>query len=50
MTGLARDLEELSQLKSIHGRAQVIVALERAVAFGRFRSADVGESTSFMCT
>jgi transposase len=41
MTGLARDLEELSQLEAIHGREVVISALERAVAFGRFRSADV---------
>ena len=41
MTGLARDLGELSQLESIHGREPVIAALERAVAFGRFRSADV---------
>jgi transposase len=41
MTGLARDLEELSHLEAIHGRAPVIAALERAVAFGRFRSADV---------
>src|ERR1700722_1092852 len=41
MTGLARDLEELSQLEAIHGREPVIAALERAVAFGRFRSADV---------
>ena len=41
MTGLARDLDELSQLEAIHGREPVIGALERAVAFGRFRSADV---------
>jgi hypothetical protein len=41
MTGLARDLDELSQLEAIHGREQVLCALERAVAFGRFRSADV---------
>ena len=41
MTGLARDLEELSTLEAIHGREPVIAALERAVAFGRFRSADV---------
>jgi hypothetical protein len=41
MTGLARDLEELSQLEAIHGRQVVICALERAVDFGRFRSADV---------
>jgi hypothetical protein len=41
MTGLARDIAELSELEAIHGRAQVIAALERAVAFGRFRAADV---------
>ena len=41
MTGLARDLEELAGLETIHGRAPVIAALERAVAFGRFRAADV---------
>jgi hypothetical protein len=41
MTGLARDLEELSQLEAIHGREPVIIALEQAVGFARFRSADV---------
>ena len=41
MTGLARDLGELSQLEAVHGREPVIAALERAVAFGRFRAADV---------
>jgi hypothetical protein len=41
MTGLARDLAELAQLEAIHGREPVIAALERAVAFGRFRAADV---------
>ncbi len=41
MTGLARDLDELSQLEAVHGREPVLAALERAVAFGRFRSADV---------
>jgi transposase len=41
MTGLARDLETLAQLESIHGRGSVVAALERAVAFGRFRAADV---------
>ncbi len=41
MTGLARDLEELSQLEAIHGREPVLGALERAVVFGRFRAADV---------
>jgi hypothetical protein len=41
MTGLARDLETLAQLEAIHGRESVIAALERAVAFARFRAADV---------
>jgi transposase len=41
MTGLARDLDELCQLEAIHGREPVIAALERAVAFSRFRAADV---------
>ena len=41
MTGLARDLEELSHLEAIHGREPVLAALERAVAFGRFRASDV---------
>jgi len=41
MTGLARDLVTLASLEAVHGRAPVIAALERAVAFGRFRAADV---------
>ncbi len=41
MTGLARDLIDLCQLETIHGREPVIAALERAVAFSRFRAADV---------
>ena len=41
MTGLARDLNDLCQLETIHGREPVIAALERAVAFSRFRAADV---------
>jgi len=41
MTGLARDLSELASLEAVHGTAPVIAALERAVAFGRFRAADV---------
>ena len=41
MTGLASDLDELSQLEAIHGREPVLAALERAVSFGRFRAADV---------
>ncbi|HET9691187.1 MAG TPA: hypothetical protein VFP61_08535 [Acidimicrobiales bacterium] len=41
MTGLARDLGTLAGLETVHGRVAVIAALERAVAFGRFRAADV---------
>jgi hypothetical protein len=41
MTGLARDLETLAQLEAIHGRESVTAAVERAVAFARFRAADV---------
>jgi hypothetical protein len=41
MTGLARDLATLASLEAVHGRAPVIAALERAVAFGRFRAGDV---------
>ena len=41
MTGLARDLATLASLEATHGREPVIAALERAVAFGRFRAADV---------
>jgi transposase len=41
MTGLARDLATLAGLEAAHGRASVVAALERAVAFGRFRAADV---------
>jgi hypothetical protein len=41
MTGLARDLADLAQLEAVHGRDPVIAALERAVAFGRFRATDV---------
>jgi transposase len=41
MTGLARDLGTLAGLEAVHGKAPVVAALERAVAFGRFRAADV---------
>jgi transposase len=41
MTGLARDLATLASLEAVHGRPPVIAALERAVAFGRFRAIDV---------
>jgi hypothetical protein len=41
MTGLARDLVDLARLEAVHGREPVIAAVERAVAFGRFRAADV---------
>ena len=41
MTGLARDLDQLCQLEHVFGCDEVVSALERAVAFGRFRAADV---------
>jgi hypothetical protein len=41
ITALAGDLEELAGLQAAHGPAAVVAALERAVAFGRFRAADV---------
>ena len=41
MTTLAGDLDELAGLEAAHGRDTLIAALERAVAFGRFRAADV---------
>jgi hypothetical protein len=37
VAGLARDQATLASLEAVHGRAPVIAALERAVAFGRFR-------------
>jgi len=41
MTGLAGDLDELAGLAAAHGHDALVAALERAVAFGRFRAADV---------
>lgn len=41
MTSLASDLDELAGLEAAHGRDQLVAALERAVAFGRFRAHDV---------
>jgi hypothetical protein len=40
-TTLAGDLDELAGLEAAHGRVTLIAALERAVAFGRFRAHDV---------
>lgn len=40
-TTLAGDLDELAGLEAAHGRDALVAALERAVAFGRFRAADV---------
>ena len=40
-TRLGPELEELSALEAAHGKDAVIGALERAVAFGRWRAADV---------
>ena len=41
VTTLAPDLDELSALEAAHGKDALIAALERAVAFGRFRATDV---------
>jgi len=41
VTRLGVELEELVGLEAAHGRDVLIAALERAVAFGRFRAADV---------
>jgi len=41
MTTLALDLDELGLLRAAHGPEALVVALERAVAFGRFRAHDV---------
>lgn len=41
MTSLAGDLDELAGLEAAHGRDALVAALERAVAFGRFRARDV---------
>ena len=41
ITSLAGDLDELAGLEAAHGRERLVTALERAVAFGRFRAHDV---------
>jgi hypothetical protein len=41
MTSLKGDLEELAQMQAAHGSDILVAALERAVAFGRFRAHDV---------
>jgi len=41
ITSLAGDLDELAGMEAAHGRVALIAALERAVAFGRFRAHDV---------
>jgi transposase len=41
MTSLAGDLDELAVLEAAHGRDTLVAALERAVAFGRYRAQDV---------
>ena len=41
MSSLAGDLEELAGLTAAHGADELVGALERAVAFGRFRAHDV---------
>ena len=40
-TRLAPELEQLAALQAAHGRDALLAALERAVAFGRWRAADV---------
>jgi hypothetical protein len=41
MTSLRGDLDELAQMEAAHGTDVLLAALERAVAFGRFRAHDV---------
>jgi hypothetical protein len=41
VTKLGGELADLAGLEAAHGRPTLIAALERAVAFGRFRAADV---------
>ena len=41
VTTLAADLVELCAMEAAHGKDELIVALERAVTFGRFRAQDV---------
>ncbi|MDQ3306199.1 MAG: IS21 family transposase [Actinomycetota bacterium] len=41
ITGLAGDLEELASMEAAHGRDVLLAGLERAIAFRRFRAADV---------
>ena len=39
--GWARELAELNTLRAAHGEQAFLAALDRAVAFGRWRAADV---------
>lgn len=41
ITSLSGDLDELAGLEAAHGKAALVAALERAMAFGRFRARDV---------
>jgi transposase len=41
ITSLKGDLEELAQMQAAHGEQILVAALDRAVAFGRFRAHDV---------
>jgi hypothetical protein len=41
MTSLKGDLEELAQMQAAHGPEVLVAALDRSVAFGRFRAHDV---------
>jgi hypothetical protein len=41
ITSLKSDLDELAQMEAAHGKEVLLAALERAVAFSRFRAHDV---------
>jgi hypothetical protein len=41
VTKLASELQAITALEAAHGRSALVAALERAVAFGRWRAADV---------
>jgi hypothetical protein len=41
VTKLGSELDELAGLEAAHGRDALVAALERAIAFGRWRAADV---------
>ncbi|MGQ0679230.1 MAG: hypothetical protein ACT4OM_06180 [Actinomycetota bacterium] len=41
MSNLAAELKQLAGLRAAHGNDELVGALDRAVAFGRWRAADV---------